>query len=120
MLMKLTPGVNFIHVLRAAFMHEDPKSAKKTVKLSFFLVLLGSPLTKAARKMLVKSIPGHRCVEKFVELNLRFYLKNNYLTKKSFSYTEYKNYKIKLQFHQHFLTFCATRFLLLFWSKANG
>jgi len=25
------PGVNFINVLGAAFMHADPKSAKKTV-----------------------------------------------------------------------------------------
>ncbi len=29
MLMKLTAGVNFINVLRAAFSGKDPKSAKK-------------------------------------------------------------------------------------------
>jgi len=28
-LMKLSPGVNFINVLRTAFMRTDPKSAKK-------------------------------------------------------------------------------------------
>ena len=30
-------GVNFNSILRAAFTHADPKSAKKTVKLSSFL-----------------------------------------------------------------------------------
>ena len=33
----LIPGVNFINILRAAFMGADPKSAKKTVKSSSFL-----------------------------------------------------------------------------------
>ncbi len=32
-----SPEVNFINVLRAAFALTDPKSAKKTVKLSVFL-----------------------------------------------------------------------------------
>ena len=39
-------------------MHADPKSAKKTVKLSSFFVLLGSALIKAARRMLVKLTQG--------------------------------------------------------------
>jgi len=43
-------GVNFTNVLRAAFTLKDPKSAKKTVKLSSFFALLGSALVKAARK----------------------------------------------------------------------
>ena len=30
------PGVNFTNFIRAAFKHADPKSAKKTVKLSSF------------------------------------------------------------------------------------
>ena len=47
MLVKSTPGVNFTKVLRAAFMHADPKSAKKTVKFSSFL---GSACVKAGRK----------------------------------------------------------------------
>jgi len=33
----LTPGVNFINILLAAFTCADPKRAKKTVKLSIFL-----------------------------------------------------------------------------------
>ena len=43
-------GVNFTNVLRAAFRLEDPKSTKKTVKLSSFFALLGSSCVKAARK----------------------------------------------------------------------
>ena len=49
-----TPGVNFATILRAAFTRADPKSAKKTVKLSSFFALLGSAREKAAYKMLVK------------------------------------------------------------------
>jgi len=53
----LTPGVNFINVLLAAFTHTDLKSAKKTVKLSVSFMLLESVPTKAARRMLMKLIP---------------------------------------------------------------
>ena len=49
-----TFGVNFTNVLRAAFALVDPKSAKKTVKLSSFFVLLGSARAKAACRTLVK------------------------------------------------------------------
>jgi hypothetical protein len=35
-------GVNFTNVLQAAFMREDPKSAKNTVKSTVFFVLSGS------------------------------------------------------------------------------
>ena len=58
MMVKLTPVVNFINVLRAAFTPADPKSAKKTVKLSSFFPLLGSAGVKASRRMLVKLTPG--------------------------------------------------------------
>ena len=58
--LKLSPGVNFTNnILRAVFTHADPKSAKKTVKLSRCFVLLGSSHVKAARRMLVKLTP-HR------------------------------------------------------------
>ena len=53
-----TPGVNFTNILQAAFTCADPKSAKKTVKLSSFIVLLGSAHVKDAHKMLVKLTPG--------------------------------------------------------------
>ena len=56
---RFRPGVNFTNVLLTAFMHAaDPKSAKKTVKLGSFIALLGSLCVKAARRTLVKLIPG--------------------------------------------------------------
>ena len=59
MLAKLTPaGVNFTNILRAAFTRSDPKKAKKTVKLSSLIALLGSLRTKAACKMLAKLTPA--------------------------------------------------------------
>jgi len=39
MLMILTPGVNIINNLRAAFTPTDPKSVKKIVGLAVFFVL---------------------------------------------------------------------------------
>jgi hypothetical protein len=36
MLVKSTPGVNFINILQAAFALEDPESAKKTDNLTVF------------------------------------------------------------------------------------
>ena len=51
------PGVNFINVLRAAFAHTDPESAKNTVKLSIFFVLMGSAIVKTVNKTLVKLKP---------------------------------------------------------------
>ncbi len=80
-LMKLSPGVNFIDVLRfdfyqlrsqsankallgsevnfinflqPAFAYSDPESAKKTVKLSVFVELLGYERAKAAQITLMK------------------------------------------------------------------
>jgi len=41
MLMKLTPGLNFINVLRTAFTLVDPKSVKNTVKSSVFFYSFG-------------------------------------------------------------------------------
>ena len=52
-------GVNFTNILQAAFTHADPKSAKKTVKLSSFFALLGSACVKAAHRMLVKLTLAH-------------------------------------------------------------
>jgi len=51
-------GVIFTNILRAAFLHADPKSAKKTDNLNVFLALSGSARAKAAQKMLVKLTPG--------------------------------------------------------------
>jgi len=52
------PVVNFINILRTAFTHKDPKSAKKTVKLSVFFTLLGSASAKATHRTLIKLTPG--------------------------------------------------------------
>ena len=68
-------GVNFTNVLWAAFALVDPKSAKKTVKLSSFFALLGSAHVKAARRMLVKLTPGINFTNQNVLLTfmLKFY-----------------------------------------------
>jgi len=58
MLVKLTPGVNFINIQRIAFTLVDPKSVKKIDNLTVFFTLLVYLCVKAARKMLVKSTPG--------------------------------------------------------------
>jgi len=44
---QIWPGLNYINVLRAAFMCADPRSVKKTVKSSIFFTLLGSTSVKA-------------------------------------------------------------------------
>ena len=54
--LKSRPGVNFINVLREALKCADPKSAKKTVKLSVFFALLGFTGAKAAHRTLMKLI----------------------------------------------------------------
>jgi len=54
----LQPSVYYINVLWAAFACADPKSAKKTAKLSAFFLLLGSSLEKVACKTLMKLTLG--------------------------------------------------------------
>jgi hypothetical protein len=46
--------LNFINVLRTPFTLTDPKSVKKTVKLSIIFRLLGSTSVKAVRRTLMK------------------------------------------------------------------
>jgi len=50
-------GVDFTHILRAAFTHADPKSTKIQSSHPCLFSLLGSVHIKAACKMLVKSTP---------------------------------------------------------------
>ncbi len=52
----VTPGFNFINVLRAAFACADPESAKK--RLTALFSLSGSERAKVARRELLKLIPG--------------------------------------------------------------
>jgi len=58
--MKLTPGVNFINIIWAAFMCTDPKSTKYTDNLTVLFALLGSMHEKALGKMLIKLTPGSK------------------------------------------------------------
>jgi len=53
------PGVNFINLLRAAFVRADPKSAKKIYSLTVFFGHSGSSSVKAAGRTLIKlTAPG--------------------------------------------------------------
>ncbi len=60
-LVKVSPGVNFINVLGAAFMCTDPESANKCDSLvstqQCRFTLLGPTSVKAASKMMVKVSP---------------------------------------------------------------
>jgi len=58
MLMKLTPGLNFINALCTAFKRKDPKSVKIQLSCQYLFTLLGSTGAKAARRMLMKLTPG--------------------------------------------------------------
>jgi len=53
-----TPWLNFINVLCTAFTTADPKSIKKTVKLSIFFTHLGFTRVKAVSRMLMKLTPA--------------------------------------------------------------
>jgi len=55
--LSLSPGLNFISVLCTVFMRADPKSVKKTVKLSIFFTLSGSMSVKAVVRTLMKLTP---------------------------------------------------------------
>ncbi len=65
--MKLATGVNFTNILCAAFIHEDPKCAKKTDNLYVIFALLGSAWVNAACKMLVKSTP--ECQQNIISMS---------------------------------------------------
>jgi hypothetical protein len=53
-LRQITPGVNFITVLRAAFAPLDPKSIKRYWQLDWILMLLRATGAKAGRKTMMK------------------------------------------------------------------
>jgi hypothetical protein len=70
---KLLSGLSFINVLRTAFTLKDPKSVKKTVKLSIFFTYLGSMSVKAVRRMLMKLSPDNLLSFRQLENGLRLY-----------------------------------------------
>ncbi len=51
-------GVNFINVLRAAFMRPHPNSTKRYWRLNWNFTLSGSACVKAVLRMLMKLSPG--------------------------------------------------------------
>jgi hypothetical protein len=55
--MKLTPGVNFSNILRAASTLLHPKSVKMIDNLIVFFMLLGSECVKAVSRTLMKLSP---------------------------------------------------------------
>ena len=61
MLVKSTPGLNFINVLRTAFTHVDPECVKRYWWLDWVLMLWGATGVKAVQKMLMKLTPGYVC-----------------------------------------------------------
>ncbi len=58
MLLRLTPGLDFINVLRTAFTPVGPKSVKRYQRLDWVLTLLGPTSVKAVRRTLMKLTPG--------------------------------------------------------------
>jgi hypothetical protein len=65
MLMKLTPGVNFINVLRTAFVLVDPESIKIQLSHQCLFTLSGPTSVKAVHRTLMKLTPDVLCdVEK--------------------------------------------------------
>ncbi len=57
MLLRLTPGLDFINVLRTAFALVDPKSVRTQSSLQYHFTLLGSTSVKAVRRKLLKLTP---------------------------------------------------------------
>jgi len=79
------PSVNFINVLRAAFVQADPKSVKKTDNLTVFYTLLGSEHSKAAHRTLMKLTPnfclqanllGAICLNHFLKISYTIIVSN--------------------------------------------
>ncbi len=60
MLTKLTPGLNFINVLRTAFTPVVPKSVKIQLSHKYLFTLSGSTGAKAACRTLMKLTPERR------------------------------------------------------------
>ncbi len=70
----MSERLNFINVLCKAFTLADPKSVKKTVKLSIIFTLLGSTCIKAVRKTLVKLSPGGGYLEMLYSSDLAIFV----------------------------------------------
>ncbi len=79
MLMKLTPGVNYINVLRAAFACTDPKRAKRHWWLDcHYAVILGSAFVKAAHKHVGEIDQQGSMKYLYIKIKNLGWCKNNY------------------------------------------
>jgi hypothetical protein len=56
-LVKLTPGFDFINILHTAFVLVDPKSVRFQSSCQYHFTLLGSTSVKAVLRKLMKSTP---------------------------------------------------------------
>ncbi len=63
-LMKLSPGVNFINICMCSFNARSSKR-KNSIKLSVSFYALGSTCVKAVPRMLMKLSPGVNCINIF-------------------------------------------------------
>ncbi len=72
----LHPGVNFINVLRAAFMRADPESAKIQSGQQCRFTLLGPTSVKAEHKMLMNCLLMLICLLR--SLNLKYSLRHEF------------------------------------------
>jgi len=61
MLMILTPGINFINILRTAFTRTDPKCAKKTVKSAVSFGTFGTYGCKSCTENVDEIDPWFQC-----------------------------------------------------------
>jgi len=68
MLVKLTPGLNFINVVSTYFTLADPKSVKRYCRLDLVLTLLGSAHVKAVLRTLMILAPGRGRFQKYCGL----------------------------------------------------
>ena len=70
MLVKSTPGLNFINILRTAFTLVDPQSIKIQLSHQCLFMLLGFTSVKAVRRTLMKLSPAHiKASSKMMEEN---------------------------------------------------
>jgi len=67
MLMKLTPGLDFINVLRTAFTPVAPQSVRTQSSCQYLFTLSGSTSVKAVRRTLMKLSPGRKMFVKLTE-----------------------------------------------------
>jgi len=98
-------GVNFINILRPAFMLTDPKSAKRYWQLNWIFTLLESARVKAACKMMMNLTPGGNPIElRFFSFSESFFkVDHSVVYKKLFFFTTAKlNHNCTFTKKRHF------------------